>query len=83
MEFCSECGTIMMPKEGDDGIFLVCSNCGNSVKLEREDDYKIGSQKEKDRKTGVAIIEESKARKYSEPDYDIDMDAYVEIYDEY
>ncbi len=83
MEFCSECGTIMMPKHKDNSVWLVCSNCGHSQELKQENDYKIGSQSKKEKKPEVAVIEKETRKRYREPNYDLDLDPYAEIYDDY
>ena len=83
MEFCPECGTVMMPKQRDGSVWLVCSNCDFSEELKQENDYKIGSQKKKEKKPEVAVIEKETVSKHQEPDYDLDLDAYEEIYDDY
>lgn len=82
MEFCSECGTMLMPQEKGKHTWLVCPECGHYRKLKEEDDYKIGSEKEEGEESEVAVIEEETGRKIEEPDYDIDTDAYAEIYEE-
>ncbi len=81
MEFCSECGTMLMPQKKGKYIWLVCPECGHYRKLKEEDDYKIGKENENG-ESEVAVVEEETARKIEEPDYEIDPDAYTEIYEE-
>lgn len=81
MEFCSECGTVLMPKEKGKNTWLVCPDCDHYRKLKEEDDYKIGEEKEKEKKD-VTVIEEEESKKIKEPEYDLDTDAYAEMYEE-
>lgn len=71
-----------MPQEKGKHTWLVCPNCGHYKKLKKEEDYKIGSERKRDESSKVAVIEEEKKRKFKEPKYDIDTDAYAEIYEE-
>ncbi|KXB02490.1 hypothetical protein AKJ43_01615 [candidate division MSBL1 archaeon SCGC-AAA261D19] len=81
---------MLMPRVKGKGIKLVCSNCGSWQKLTNENDYKIGGRK-KERKTGkVAVVERSeeeeekrKKKLREELGYDIDTDAYAELYESY
>lgn len=80
MEFCSECGTMMMPQEKGKHIWLVCPNCDHYRKLKEEDDYKIGEKKRNGSK--VAVIEKDESeKKIKKPDYDIDTDACADLYE--
>lgn len=81
MEFCSECGTMLMPQEKGKHIWLVCPNCGHYRKLKKEDDYKFGENREKGKESEIAIIEDEKKRKIRKPEYDIDTDAYTDLYE--
>lgn len=81
MEFCPECGTMLLPKEDGENK-LVCPDCGNEEKLEEEESYKIGEEKEKGKEKEVAIVEEER-KELEQPDYDLDTDdAYSEMYNE-
>lgn len=83
MKFCPECGTILLPEEKGKGIKLVCPNCGRWKKLKKEEDYKIDVKKKEKRSEKVTVIEKKKKKRYEEPEYDIDMDAYAELYESY
>ena len=79
MEFCPECGTMLLPKKGEENI-LTCPDCGNEKKLEKEENYKIGEEKKKGKEKEVAIVEEER-KSIEQPDYDLDTDdAYSEMY---
>ena len=79
MEFCPECGTMLLPKEGGENK-LACPDCGNEEKLEEEESYKIGEEKEKGKEKEVAIVEEER-KELEQPDYDLDTDdAHSEMY---
>lgn len=82
MKFCSECGAMLMPQEKGKHTWLVCPDCGHYEKLKDEEDYRFGEEKRKGEESKVAVVEEDKKRKIKEPDYDIDTDAYAEIYEE-
>lgn len=81
MEFCPECGTILMPQEKGKHTWLVCGNCGRYKKL-KEEEYKFGEEREDDTKSGIVVIEKEKNLKIKEPDYDLDTDACAEMYEE-
>lgn len=82
MEFCSKCGTILMPQEKGKNVWLVCPDCGSYKKLKKEEDYKIGEEKKRGEKSKVAIVEEERKTKIKEPDYDLDTDVNPEFYTE-
>lgn len=84
MEFCPKCGTVMMPKMKGKGMKLVCSDCGKWRKIKREEDYKFGESKQR-KIEGVIIIEEGdiKKKRRREEEYEIDTDAYAELYESY
>lgn len=73
-----------MPKMKGKGIKLVCPNCGSWRKLKKKDDYKISERKEK-KPEEIAVVEEKKKKKKrrKEEEYDIDTDAYAELYEAY
>ncbi len=82
MEFCPECGTILMPKEKGENIWLVCPDCGSYKKLKEEEGYRIGEEKKKGKEKEVVVVEEER-KKIEQPDYDLDTDdAYSEMYSE-
>lgn len=74
---------MLMPQEKGKHTWLVCPDCGHYRKLKKEEDYKISSQKKESGKGEVAVIEEEKKRKIKQPEYDIDTDAYSEMYEDY
>ena len=83
MEFCSKCGTILMPQKKDDEFWLGCPDCGHTRKLTKEDDYRIDEIKKERKGKGVAVVEEKGDKKrIKEPNYEIDTDAYAELYEE-
>lgn len=82
MKFCPECGTMLMPQEKGKYTWLVCPNCESYQKLKEEDDYKIQEEKEKREEKKVAVVEEDKKLEIKEPDYDLDTDACMELYEE-
>lgn len=57
MEFCSECKSLMVPKEVGTRKILVCRSCGHEKKKLKVGEYKItesGGNKQRD----VIVIEE-------------------------
>jgi DNA-directed RNA polymerase subunit M len=44
MQFCKKCGSLMLPKNLDEGIFLVCTSCGKAVKAEGVEEYKMAKK---------------------------------------
>ncbi len=81
MEFCSECGTMLVPKK-DKSEVLVCPDCGNEEKLDSERDYQIKEEKKKGKEPGVAVVEESKEKRIREQEYDIDDDVMEDVFEE-
>jgi DNA-directed RNA polymerase subunit M len=47
MQFCKKCGSLMLPKKEEEGVFLVCTSCGNAVKAEGTEEYKLPKKVEK------------------------------------
>ncbi|MFP4006061.1 MAG: hypothetical protein ACLFUR_05000 [Candidatus Hadarchaeia archaeon] len=82
MEFCSDCGKMLMPKKSDDEMTLECPNCGHTKKLFREKDYRFGKEKKNRKNADVAVVEEEKKTKIEQTEFEIDTDAYAEMYEE-
>lgn len=74
----------MMPKMKGKSIKLVCSNCGTWRKIKKEEDYKFGEKRQK-KAEKIAVVEEGEVKKKrrKEEEYDIDTDAYAELYESY
>lgn len=82
MKFCPECGKMLMPQKENENTTLVCPNCGRKETLSEEKSYKFGKDKKKRKKGDVAVVEEEERKKIEEPEYEIDTDAYAEMYEE-
>ena len=41
MEFCPECGKLLIPKKKGKTKSLVCAKCGYESKLSRKDEYEV------------------------------------------
>ena len=81
IEFCSECGSMLVPKDGEENV-LQCPDCGNEQKLSDEGDYKIKEEKRDAKSPEVAVVEEEKEKKIKEPKYDIDDDVKAEVFED-
>ncbi len=80
MEFCPECGTMLVPNDEEGEVKLLCPECGNEEKMTEEDKYKKGEEKKKGKEKEVAVVEKER-KKIEEPDYDLDTDdAFSEMY---
>ena len=53
MEFCPKCGKMLVPKEENGEVYLVCPVCGFRKKAE-EDSY-VTTEKKKEEHEGVAV----------------------------
>lgn len=80
MEFCPECGTMLVP-ESEESDKLVCPDCGREENLGSEKEYKFEEEKKEKKAPGVAVVEEEK-KKIEEPDYDIDTDVREDVFEE-
>ena len=58
MQFCPECGGLLLPKQIEEGSILVCNACGYVAKEAKLEEYKI--VKPTERKEEVRVIEEEK-----------------------
>ncbi len=81
MEFCSDCGSMLVPREGD-GQVLECPDCGNEEKLSDEGDYKIKEEKKGRKSPEVAVVEDEEEKKIQRQEYDIDDDVKAEVFEE-
>jgi len=57
MQFCKKCGSLMLPKKEDEGVFLVCTSCGCAVKAESTEEYKL-AKKVEEKKEKIMVVEE-------------------------
>ncbi|KXB05767.1 hypothetical protein AKJ51_04835, partial [candidate division MSBL1 archaeon SCGC-AAA382A20] len=80
MEFCSECGTMLVP--GKDKKSLTCPDCGAKKRLDSEKDYKLMEENKDKKAPGVAVVEGEEEKRIEEPKYDIDTDVKAEIFEE-
>jgi len=46
MEFCPECGKLLIPKKKGKSKLLVCAKCGYESKLSGEDKYEVSDEVE-------------------------------------
>ncbi len=60
MEFCSECKSLMVPKEVGSRKILVCRSCGHEKKKVKVGEYKITEAARSKQREVVVIDEESK-----------------------
>ncbi|MEM2192019.1 MAG: hypothetical protein QXG38_00190 [Candidatus Hadarchaeales archaeon] len=40
MEFCKKCGSLMLPRKTEEGIFLECTSCGKIEKAKDTKNYR-------------------------------------------
>ncbi|MEM3402021.1 MAG: transcription factor S [Candidatus Hadarchaeales archaeon] len=57
MEFCKKCGSLMLPRKTEEGIFLECTSCGKIEKAKDTKNYRaieksVAAEKE------IPVIEE-------------------------
>jgi DNA-directed RNA polymerase subunit M len=57
MQFCKKCGSLMLPKKEDEGVFLVCTSCGHTMKAAGTEEYKL--PKKVERKAEITVLEEA------------------------
>ena len=81
MKFCSECKSMLIPKEEGSDL-LKCPECGNEEKLDEEQGYKIEEENKNQKTSEVAVVEEEKEKKIREPEYEIDDDVKAEVLEE-
>ena len=46
MEFCPECGKLLIPKKKGKSRILVCAKCGYESKLSQKDKYEVSDEVE-------------------------------------
>lgn len=54
VKFCDNCGSLMMPQKGEEGVQLLCKKCQISVKS--EGDIVLKSKIRKEERTSTVII---------------------------
>ncbi|PLJ77311.1 NADH pyrophosphatase zinc ribbon domain-containing protein [Infirmifilum sp. SLHALR2] len=62
VEFCPKCGSLMVPKKKQDGLYLVCPNCGYEVKTKDTKGYSMRESVSEDKKTKVSVFDVKAAR---------------------
>lgn len=83
MEFCSECKSLMVPKEVGSKKILVCRGCGHEKKRVKVGEYTITEQARNKREEIVVIEEETKRdfeeqRRYNDDLYGLGGDSDFE-----
>ncbi len=83
MEFCSECKSLMVPKQVRERTVLVCRGCGREKKKVKVGEYKI-TEAARNRRGDVPVIEEDmredmeEQRRYMEDLYRYDGSDFEE-----
>lgn len=59
MEFCPECGKLLIPKKKGKSKLLVCAKCGYERKLSGKDEYEVSDEVERKSSdiTEVVVVE--------------------------
>ncbi|MEM1573795.1 MAG: hypothetical protein QXI49_05875 [Candidatus Methanomethylicaceae archaeon] len=85
MEFCQNCGKLLMPVKKDDKVILKCKSCGFEKDLEKSESYKIVQQVEEGKRRKMLIVEEPVKIKRKEEEKELMAEYYkvfLESYEE-
>ncbi|RMF89277.1 MAG: hypothetical protein D6733_06625 [Methanobacteriota archaeon] len=83
MEFCSQCKSLMVPKNVGSRTVLVCRGCGHEKKKVKVGEYKI-TEESRNKKPDVMVVEEEmkkdieEQRRYMEDLYGVGGDGDFE-----
>ncbi len=81
MEFCPKCDSMLLPTKVGRSRRLACPRCGYKSKIKKRAAYKI-SEKGKEPKEVLVIIEKKKKKKPAEREYEIESPEYYEEFNE-
>ena len=62
VEFCPNCGSILVPKKGEKGTSLYCIKCGYSKPLVSDRGYKSKRKVEEEEKVKILVAEATRPR---------------------
>ena len=79
MEFCPECGKLLIPKKKGKSKFLVCERCGYEDKLKANDGYEVEDEvKHKASDLTGEVVEASSIEEMSEAEIEERRERYIE-----
>ncbi|MCG3216169.1 MAG: DNA-directed RNA polymerase subunit M [Candidatus Heimdallarchaeota archaeon] len=78
MEFCPECGKLLIPKKKGKTKILVCAKCGYESKLEEKDLYEVSDEVEHEATEVTEVVAVEGKEGLSEAELEARRERFIE-----
>ncbi len=78
MEFCPECGKLLIPKKKGKSKMLVCAKCGYEGKLEKGESYEVQDEVEHKASDLTEVVEVTNEEGLSEAELEARRERFIE-----
>lgn len=78
MEFCPNCGTLLVPTKINRAIFLTCPRCAYKSKTKKISEYKISEKGKEPHEVAVIVDKKGKQKKPNQKEFEIEPPEYDE-----
>jgi DNA-directed RNA polymerase subunit M len=78
MEFCPECGKLLIPKKKGKSKMLVCAKCGYEGKLEKGENYEVQDEVEHKASDLTEVVEVTNEESLSEAELEARRERFIE-----
>jgi len=78
MEFCPECGKLLIPKKKGKSRILVCAKCGYESKLSQKDKYEVSDEVEHKSTEITEVVEVEGEEALSEAELEERRERFIE-----
>ncbi len=78
MEFCPECGKLLIPKKKGKLKMLVCAKCGYEGKLEKDESYEVQDEVEHKASDITEVVEVNNDEGLSEAELEARRERFIE-----
>ncbi len=78
MEFCPECGKLLIPKKKGKSKILACSKCGYESKLEEKDTYEVADEIEHKVSDVIEVVDSEGEGRFTEAEIEARRERFIE-----
>lgn len=78
MEFCPECGKLLIPKKKGKSKMLICAKCGYEGKLEKGKNYEVQDEIEHKASDITEVVEVNNEESLSEAELEARRERFIE-----
>ncbi len=78
MEFCPECGKLLIPKKKGKSKILACSKCGYESKLEEKDTYEVADEIEHKVSDVIEVVDSEGEGGFTEAEIEARRERFIE-----